>query len=400
MENVLMPHPKSLSSIVEAKDYKYFDKDGNEFIDLESGIWCSSLGHSHPRIVKVINEQSKKFIHAGTKLKPQFIDAIAKKILNKVNIKGKVFFMNTGSEAIDFAITLARLRNKEAEISGFTHNYLGAYGQVSQIKSKIEIKDCLKCTLYKCKSECNVISDKIKQNGIFIFDPFCFARQVFEVPPKLIDCLKSVIKKKNCLLILDEITSGLGRTGKWFGFQHYHLKPDLIVLGKTLGNGYPVSAVLIDQRIAKLVEKEGFIYAQSHQNDPLGCQIANSVIVTLENEKLIEASEDKGKSLLKNLLKELSKLDYLKEVRGKGLMIAIELKKEIEVENIYKILITKGVIIEISTHYNILNIFPPYTIPESTFSFIAKSIREAITEEAKRLKEIPVINQKFLSYKY
>jgi len=395
-----MHHPKSLSNIVKAKDYKYFDKEGKEYIDLESGIWCASLGHSHPKIAKMIQNQAFKLIHTGTKLKPEFINEIAKKVLDKADMKGKVFFMNTGSEAIDFAITLAKLKNEEAEISGFTDNYLGAYGQISEIKSKIDIKRCMKCTKEKCKSECPAIKDKIPTNGILIFDPFCFARQVFEIPAKLIDVLKSEIKRKRCLLVLDEITAGLGRTGEWFGFQHYNLKPDLVILGKTLGNGYPVSAILIDKKIADLVEKENFVYAQSHQNDPLGCQIAGSVIDTLESEQLIESSKIKGEELLGIFKAELSKLEAIEEIRGKGLMLAIEIKKIFSVENIYKTLIKKGVVIGISTKYNILNVFPAYTIPESIFYSIAKEIKGAIVIETNQQKEISTIKLKSLSYKY
>ncbi len=400
MKNVLMPHPESLSTFIEAKDYYYIDNEGQKYIDLESGIWCASLGHSHPNMVKTVLQQAAKFIHSGTKLKPGFINDVAEKLLSKANMQGKVFFMNTGSEAIDFALTVAKLGHKNAEITGFTDNYLGAYGQVSSIINKIDIKMCLTCSTKTCNKECKVIKDKIKPHGIFIFDPYCFARQVVEIPTKLIEHLKSEIKKKKVTLILDEITAGLGRTGKWFGFQHYDFKPDLIVLGKTLGNGYPVSAVLIGKKVVEIAENKLFTYAQSHQNDPLGCTIAKAVIDTLENEKLIEASGEKGQKLLGMLKTKLSGLNEVIDIRGKGLMLAIEINKNISVNQIYQRLIKKGIIIGVSAHYNLLNIFPPYTLPNDKFIDIVKKIKESIKEEALADAETSVLKLKSLSYKY
>jgi acetylornithine/N-succinyldiaminopimelate aminotransferase len=400
MKSVLMPHPESNSDFVEAKDYYYIDNEGRKYIDLESGIWCASLGHSHPKIVETLQKQAVRFIHSGTKLKPELINNVAEKLLLKANMQGKVFFMNTGSEAIDFALTIAKLSNEKAEITGFTDNYLGAYGQVSSIQNKIDIKKCLSCSVKTCNKECRIIRDKIKPHGILIFDPFCFARQVFEIPLKLVEHLKSEIKKKKVTLILDEITAGLGRTGKWFGYQQYDLKPDIVVLGKTLGNGYPVSAVLIDKNIVKLVENKSFTYAQSHQNDPLGCTIAGAVIDTLERERLIEASEKNGQKLLDMLRAELSELKEVVDIRGKGLMLAVELSKNICVTLVYQRLIEKGLIIGISTHYNVLNIFPAYTLPKEKFATIIEKMKESIKEEASSLAEISALKLKSLSFKY
>lgn len=400
MENILQPHQVSLSNICSANNYTYVDENGKEYIDLESGIWCASLGHSHPKMLKAIEEQSKNFIHAGTRLKPDYINKVATKILDKAQISGKVFFMNTGSEAIEFAINLAQLKNKNAEIIGLEENYLGAYGQITSIKKKINVNNCLECINVKCSANCEVIKNKITRNCILIFDPFCFERQILEIPDKLIQYIKQELIKKNGILIIDEITSGLGRTGKWFGFQHYNLNPDLVVIGKTLGNGYPVSAVLMNDKIGRMAEMKRFTYAQSHQNDPLGCKIAESVIEILEEEKLIDQSAIKGALLLETLNNELLSLKNVTKIRGKGLMLAIVLNKEISVENIHNRLINKGIIIGFSTKYNLLNLFPAYTIPEFLIYNVVLKIKETIIEETSEIEELLKINCQFLYYKY
>lgn len=400
MENVLLPHPVSLSNICSAKNYSYVDEHGNDYIDLESGIWCASLGHSHPKMVKAIEEQIKIFIHAGTKLKPAFIDKVAAKILDKAQLCGKVFFMSSGSEAIEFALKVAQLKNENAEIIGFEENYLAAYGQIAAIKKKINIKNCLECVTEKCSANCEVIKNKISKKCIFIFDPFCFERQVLEIPDKLIQFIKHELLKKEGTLIIDEITTGLGRTGKWFGFQHYKLNPDVVVIGKSLGNGYPISAVLMKNKIVKIAESQGFIYAQSHQNDPLGCKIADTVIDIIEEENLIDSAAQKGKLFLDTLNNELLSLKNVQKIRGKGLMMAIILDKEISVDNVYNHLISKGIIIGISTKFNILNLLPAYTIPDHLIYNVVQKIKEAIEEETHQFEEFFKMKHQFISYKY
>jgi len=215
-------------------------------------------------------------------------------------------------------------------------------------------------------------------NCIFIFDPFCFSRQILIPHKKLMQAVEEEIRNKKGIIIVDEITTGMGRTGKWFGFQHFKIKPDIIVLGKSLGNGYPVSAVMINENIIHKTEKTGFLYYQSHQNDPLGCKIAESVIHVIENENLIERSKQIGKEFLAHLQNQLKGIEVVKNIRGIGLLIGIELEKEVKAEKVAQELIKMGIIIGISVKFNMLNIIPSYTIKEYLLPEIAEKIGMAI----------------------
>ena len=367
-----------ITNIVKSNDSYYYGADGKQYIDLESGIWCASVGHNHPVINQIIKNQLDKLSHISKRVLPSDMDNIAQKILMLAGINGKIIFLNTGSEAIEFSLIISRLIHKDSQLISFENNYVTAYGQATKPDIKIDISNCLQCNKDICCTKCEVLKDKLTKNCIFIFDPFCFSRQILIPHKKLMQTVEEEIRNKKGIIIVDEITTGMGRTGKWFGFQHFKIKPDIIVLGKSLGNGYPVSAVMINENIIHKTEKTGFLYYQSHQNDPLGCKIAESVIHVIENENLIERSKQIGKEFLAHLQNQLKGIEVVKNIRGIGLLIGIELEKEVKAEKVAQELIKMGIIIGISVKFNMLNIIPSYTIKEDLLPEIAEKIGMAI----------------------
>lgn len=378
MESVFNPVPQAgINNIVEAKGMYYYTDDGKKYIDLESGIWCASLGHQHPNVTQVIKKQLDTLIHISKRVLPTSINSVASKLLKISEINGKVMFLNTGSEAIEFSMIISKLINSKSQLISFKDNYVTAYGQATNIDCYIDFEPCLKCN-NKCSNSCEVINKKITENCVFIFDPFCFSRKTVILPVKLIQTLDKEIKQKNGILVVDEITTGMGRTGKWFGYNHFDLNPDIVVLGKSLGNGYPVSAVIIKQEIICKVDKSNFVYYQSHQNDPLGCAVAESVIDTMTQLNLIEKSAALGNNFLKQLKQDLLDLQYVIDIRGIGLLIGIEIRKDIQVELISKKLMELGVLVGISIKFNMLNILPPLTIEKDCISEISAKIKQCI----------------------
>ena len=382
-----LPH-SGINNIIKAKDEFYYTSDGKKYIDLESGIWCASIGHNHNSINKIIHDQLNGLSHISKRVLPSNIDRIAEKLLHLAEMQGKVMFLNTGSEAIEFSMILAKLIHKNGKTISFEDNYVSAYGQATRIDEKINIQPCLKCEKKECSKDCKVLKDKIDKNAIFIFDPFCFSRLVLIPPQKLIKRIEEEIKLNNGILIVDEITTGIGRTGKWFGYDHFEIKPDMIVLGKSLGNGYPVSAVIINEFIIKKVERSKFGYYQSHQNDPMGCKIAEGVIEEIQENNLIDVSKELGASVLSKLKEELFDINCVEDIRGIGLLIGIQISRDITVDEIYNKLLEKRIIIGISVKYNVLNVFPPYTINPVLIPKIAESIKTVIFEIEQDKKRI------------
>ena len=189
------------------------------------------------------------------------------------------------------------------------------------------------------------------------------------------------IKHNNGLLVVNEVTTGIGRTGQWFGFQHYDIQPDIVAMGKGLGNGYPVSSVAVKQEIVDKLENSGFIYAQSHQNDPLGCIIAKEVITTIHEEDLINRGQAVGEYFLEKLKTLIKKHDILKEVRGRGLLLALEfhIHKHITATLVYQQLLQNGFLVGCYQAGNILRFGPALTINHKDINQLIESMNSILT---------------------
>lgn len=169
------------------------------------------------------------------------------------------------------------------------------------------------------------------------------------------------IKKHNGLLMSNEVTTGFGRTGKWFGFQHYDYQSDIVSLGKALGNGYPISGVVISSDVSELFRLDPFRYAQSHQNDPLGCAVGLEVIKEIEAQDLIHKAAKKGEHFRNKLINLKTKyVDKILEIRARGLMIAIELNTPDTAELLYHQLIEHGYLVGLKE--KTIRFMPPLVI--------------------------------------
>ena len=193
----------------------------------------------------------------------------------------------------------------------------------------------------------------------FVFEPGSSSGYVRFPPAGLIRNLVEIVRENGGKILVNEVTTGTGRTGKWFGYQHYQITPDLIAIGKGIGNGYPVSIAVISESVIQELEKKPFKYAQSHQNDPLGASVVKEVIDTIEDNGLISQAERKGKRF-KEQLEQLVDGRTLMSVRGRGLMIAVDVKDQKTTERIHNELIESGYII--GNRGSFLRIDPPLTI--------------------------------------
>jgi acetylornithine aminotransferase len=164
------------------------------------------------------------------------------------------------------------------------------------------------------------------------------------------------------LIAVNEITTGMGRTGKWFGFQHYDIQPDIISLGKGLGNGYPVSAVAMRLEVARKLEESGFHYVQSHQNDPLGCSVAKEVIDIFRAEAWVEKGNTKGAYFLEGLQQLEKKHAVVKEARGRGMELALEFHPGFSATSACLALLEKGFLVGYYPAGNMLRFDPALTI--------------------------------------
>jgi acetylornithine aminotransferase len=336
-----------------------------------------------------MTSQLKKVIHTGFNYCNPVLETAAGRVLEITNFPdGRCEFLCSGSEAVEFCVRAAKAIKPDAMLLTFSDSYFGAYGEAARQDSKEWYRynwhDCTCETCGEgCCGECREFSkipfDKI---GIFLFEPGSSSGLVDFPSEKLIESISKKIRENNGLILINEVTTGAGRTGKWFGFQHYDLEPDMIAIGKGIGNGYPVSVAAISGKAAGLLENHHFHYSQSHQNDPLGATIVNEVIATISDENLVERSRYLGEKIMTGLGSMKKSGSILKEIRGRGLMIAMEFTGDAGL--VQKELIRRGFIVAKRSGHEVLRIDPALTITEKDIDAFLYSLNEIVTDLNRR----------------
>ncbi|MCG3139483.1 MAG: Acetylornithine aminotransferase [Anaerolineae bacterium] len=364
MQHLLACHEIVKTDFVRGENCYLYDAQGKRYTDLESGIWSAALGHNHPRINQVIHAQLEQIMHLGTRYPHALAEMTAVEVLRLVGInEGKCVFLSSGSEAVEFGVQIARRVTGRPLLLTLAESYLAAYGSAGSKRAD-------EWLLLEWSAGAPTDAHEYLQNipfekiGAFIFEPGGSGSAFVKFPPKpLVQAIVERVKQAGGLLMTNEITTGMGRTGRWFGFQHYDIQPDIVALGKGLGNGYPVSAVALRQDLAENLEAGGFHYAQSHQNDPLGCAVANQVVTVLREENLIERGNSVGGTFLEQLRQLGEKHALVKEARGRGMLLGVELHPHanFSVSAAYRALLDKGYIVGYYPAGNVLRLSPALT---------------------------------------
>jgi len=383
VKHILRCHEMLKDDIVRGDNCYLFDKGNKRYVDFEAGIWCTVIGHNNPRINEKITEQISKVMHLGPRYTNHLAQEAAMSLLETLSVSdGKCLFLSSGSEAVEFGINAAKLITGRNLMLTFSESYLGAYGSAGTRAgdnwTEISFNDCLDCRESECSKDCENISGiDFKEVGAFVFEPGCSKGLIKFPPRKLVDLVVEEVERFKGLIVVDEVTTGLGRTGRWYGFDHYGIKPDIIAVGKGLGNGYPVSAVVMKKEIAQTLEDQKFYYVQSHQNDPLGCAIANEVIGVLREDDLINRSHKLGNMLVDRLNEIKDTSPVVKELRGRGLMTALEFSdtnNHLSVEVIAQEMLKSGFIIGYNSEANVIRFMPALTIEEKLIDSMVENL--------------------------
>lgn len=389
LDSILCCHDLVKSDFEKAIDCYLWDSSGMSYTDFESGTWCTALGHNHPRINEVISGQLKLVSHLNHRYSNASADIASNKLTTILGIpNSKATFLCSGSEAVAWGLKILRTISPLKKVLTLKDSYLAAYGEASEQKDEFwdvfDCEECFRCEPNKnCGTACKNFSNiQFKNISGFVFEPGSMSGLVKFPPSKLIHALTAEIKNRNGYLMVNEVTTGIGRTGKWFGFHHYGIKPDIVSIGKGLGNGYPVSAVAVGQSVAEQLHQKGFMHAQSHTNDPMGCEIAAAVIDTLSEEGLIMACQESGDYMLSKLEKLKEKHTCIKDVRGRGLLTALELEDRFygkPILDIFQGMLTKGMLIGFFPTRGVLRFFPPFTIKNTDIDQLISALDESLS---------------------
>jgi acetylornithine aminotransferase len=367
-------HDLLLPDIVRGAGCYLYDRGGRKYLDLESGVWCTPLGHSHRDISRVIETQAKRLIHSGYCYSHAVVEEASKALLDASGlVGGQCVFLSSGSEAVEFGVQVMRKITEKPLLFALADSFLGSYGSAGR-KPADEwfLFDWTRCRACghsdACDPACPHLSEiPFEKIGGFVFEPGSASGLVRFPPGSMIRNVVENVRRRGGLLQINEITTGMGRSGAWFGFQHYGLGPDIVSLGKGLGNGYPVSAIAMSADVIDALKRGGFYYFQSHQGDPLGCAVAGEVVRVLNETDLVEKGRRAGAYLLEGLLKLKDKYAVIREVRGKGLMIAVEFRENLTDADVLKIAqrcIREGYILAKRPGLKVFRIDPPLIIDQ------------------------------------
>lgn len=372
-------HELLLNDIVRGENAYLFDSRGRRYVDLESGVWCTSIGHGHPRMRRAVHRQMERIAHGGFNYTNEVVEGAAQDLLSLAGFAGgKAVLLCSGSEAIEYGVRVAQSILDRPYFMTMADSYFGAYGSANRRAVDEWLSfDWMACS--GCRhsgdgaEECPHISavpfDRI---GGFLFEPGSSSGLVRFPPVDLVRTIVDKIRARGGLILVNEVTTGIGRTGRWFGYQHYGFEPDIVAVGKGLGNGYPVSATLCSSRVADRLGGLPIHYAQSHQNDPLGAAVASEVISIIRDEGLIERGRRIG-ALLADGLEGLRAggRTRIQQVRSRGAMAAVEIEEEGAAHDgrdatgrIHRELARRGYITGRRPGRNVLRLDPPLTIPE------------------------------------
>jgi len=351
-------------SVVRGEGTKVWDSSGKEYLDLIAGIAVSTLGHCHPRVVDAIRKQAEILIHASNLYYTEPQAELAKKLVAN-SFSDKVFFCNSGAEANEAAIKLSRkfgngkyeIITMEGSFHGRTIATLTATGQEKVRKGFAPLLPGFRHVPF---NDLPAVEKAIGEETIAVMvEPIQGEGGDRVAEAEFIVGLRRLCDERNLLLILDEVQCGFGRTGKLFAYEHYGIEPDIMTLAKPLGGGLPLGAVLATETVSEVFSPGS--HASTFGGNPVACSAGLATLEVILGESLIERAELLGKYLLGKLseLKEKNKL--VSDVRGKGLMLGIELS--IPGKEIVKECASRGVLLN-CTAETFIRFLPPLTVTE------------------------------------
>jgi acetylornithine/N-succinyldiaminopimelate aminotransferase len=374
-------------NMIKAAGSYIYDETGNRFVDFEAGVWALALGHNHPRINQVIQEQMEKISHISYRYTTNIVEQAAGIVARITSLNnGKCVFLSSGSEAVEFGVQVIRRSKPNSRLLTLADSFLASYGSAGKKDPAewylFDWRQCKTCPQNSsCDAECpQILAIPWDQIGGMVFESGSSSGLIRFPPPGLIQKLDQLIRENDGLILVNEVTAGMGRTGKWLGHQHYKILPDIIALGKGLGNGYPVSAVVLRPEIAQNLLADDFHYAQSHQNDPLGCAIAAEVITVMDEMNLVTRSATVGADFLTQLQKLQSQHKVISKINGRGLLISLTFskKKPLLAQNIYDFLLANGFIVGCKPAHNLLRFLPPLNIETQNISRLITALDQGL----------------------
>lgn len=361
------------------------DSEGKEYLDALAGIAVCGLGHAHPAVTQAICEQAGKLLHTSNLYQIENQQKLADKLC-EVSGLDRVFFSNSGAEANEAAIKLARLfgHTKNIDVptivvmeNSFHGRTMATLSATGSRKVQAGFEPLVQGFVRAPYNDIKAIETIAKNNSsvVAVLVEPVQGESGIQIPgADYLNKLRELCDKYDWLLMLDEIQTGMGRTGEWFAFQHNKIKPDVMTLAKALGNGVPIGACLASEKAASVMKpgKHGSTFG----GNPLACAAALAVINTMQAEQLVAKAAETGAYLLAGLQRELGGVKGVREIRGKGLMIGIELTPACA--GLVAQGLQQGLLFAVQSEH-IIRLLPPLILTQQQADIIIEKLTQLVT---------------------
>ena len=377
---------------VDGEGVYLIDDKGERYLDLLSGIGVNALGYGHPAIEKAVAGQSAKLIHISNLF---FHEGQAELALRLTEASGmdRAFFCNSGTEAIEAALKLARahagqLRSEGKEIgtkflaleNSFHGRTMGSVAATHKAKYREPFEPVMPGVEFVTFNDVNDLKAKFSSDVCAILiEAIQGEGGIRPVSREFIAAARDLTQSTGALLICDEIQAGIGRTGKWFGYQHYDVQPDVTTVAKPLAAGLPLGAMLCTEEAARAIHPG--MHGTTFGGGPLACAAALAVFRTIEDEHLLEHVTEVGTYFHQQLESLAKKHPAIVDVRGKGLMVAAELDSADLAKDVLAGMLERRILIN-RTSETVLRFLPPYILGREHVDTAIPALDEVLTERA------------------
>lgn len=389
--------------ITRGEGCRVWASSGKSYLDLQSGYWCSVLGYGNPDLIEPVKSQIDRLVNVMSAFRTEEIDLALSELEKALPpTMNRVAFLNSGSDAVDLALKIARSATGRTGVvvnergyygatsyafsiswPGMSATYLPDPGEVHRLPPPLcwscEHGSRVDCRDFKCLDLLQTLVDEGNTNiAAVIYEPVLGAGIL--VPPIGYGArLREYADALGALLISEEVTTAPGKTGRWFAYQHDDIEPDILVLGKAIGAGFPVSVVVTTGDVEDQC-RDSFRHVQSHQNDALSGRVVATVLSIIRERGLVEQVARKGEYFF-DALKELAdEYPFIVDVRGRGLMLGVELGEEhVHLGKVIQDeLFEKGYLMDYHALTNTFRFLPPYVITYDEIDSFIADLRETL----------------------
>lgn len=367
---------------------RLWDQDGREYLDAVAGVAVTNVGHSHPRLVAAISEQAGLLLHTSNLYSIDWQQRLAQKLTRLSGLE-RAFFNNSGAEANETALKLARLYGWHKGIeqplvvvmdNAFHGRTLGTMSASDGPSVRLGYNrlpgDFIKVPFGDLAALEQIQQVHAERIVAVLVEPIQGESGVQLAPPGYLKALRQLCRRRAWLLMLDEIQTGIGRTGQWFAFQHEGIVPDVMTLAKGLGNGVPIGACLARGKAAELFTPGS--HGSTFGGNPLACRVGCTVLDIIEEQALVDNARQQGEQLLGRLRAELADNPNVLAIRGQGLMIGIELKQPVR-DLTLRAAQDHGLLINV-TRGQTIRLLPPLTIDGREVEMIVRGVSRCLAQ--------------------